>query len=64
MTEEQALAMSTGRFSNNLVGYLPWEAAYFLVGTGQYEFFRTHELGHVLKKVADDTYFSDLNEAA
>ena len=53
MTEQQALSMSTGHFDKNLVGYLPVEAAFFLVSTGQYVFFRTTDTGYVLKKAAD-----------
>lgn len=54
MTEIDALAKSSGDFIKHLLGYLPTDAAYFLVSTDRYDFFRQTDTGFVLKKAADD----------
>jgi hypothetical protein len=55
-TEETALATSTGWCNGMtqgryLIGYLPFGAANFLVGTGKYKFFNVHCWGYILEKV-------------
>ena len=49
MTEEQALSKSTGWVNTNgLIGYLPFAAANFLVGTGKYKWFQSCCWGYIL----------------
>lgn len=51
MSEEKALAMSTGYFQDGRIGFLPFEAANFLVGTGRYQFETVGFFGYVISKV-------------
>lgn len=51
MNEEQALKQSTGFIAmNGLIGYLPFAAANFLVGTGRYVFHQCCCWGYVLER--------------
>jgi hypothetical protein len=53
MNEEKALSLSSGWVkTGNLVGYLPFKAANFLVGTGKYRFEQVCCWGYVLRKRA------------
>lgn len=65
MTEIDALAKSSGDYTKHLLGYLPTDAAYFLVSTGRYDFFRHTDAGFVLKKAADsaETFLSERHAA-
>ena len=52
MTEEIALSKCTGFIDcNSLLGYLPFEAANFLVGTRKYAFYSAGCWGYVLEKL-------------
>ena len=54
MTEQEALAQSTNWFSEGgLVGYLPFEAANFLVGTRKYQFEACCCWGYTVSKVTE-----------
>ena len=54
MTIESALAQSTGwiKAPHREVGYLPFRAANFLVGTGRYKFTQITCWGYVVGEVA------------
>ena len=52
MTEEEALAQSTGWAdqAKGLFGYLPFLAANVLVGTGKYEFHQSGCWGYIVRR--------------
>lgn len=51
MTEEEALSKSSGYYNvDGLIGYLPFEAANCLVGTGHYSFEACCCWGYVCRK--------------
>jgi hypothetical protein len=51
MTEETALASSTGWAHGDYIGYLGFKAANFLVSTKKYEFADAGPWGYVVRKV-------------
>jgi hypothetical protein len=51
MTEEEALASSTGWTKGEYIGYLGFHAANFLVGTGKYQFHQSCCWGYTLKNL-------------
>lgn len=55
MTEEEALAQSTGWVKmNRLEGYLPFSAANYLVGTGKYQYHQSCCWGYIVEKKVND----------
>lgn len=52
MTEQEALSSSTGFHNHdNLIGYLPFMAANYLVGTGKYQFESCGCWGYIVKRI-------------
>lgn len=50
-TEETALATSSKFYNyDNFLGYFPFRAANFLVGTGKYQFESVSSWGYILKR--------------
>jgi len=51
MTEEYALSLSTGWINmDGMIGYLPFEAANFLVGTGKWIWWQSGWMGYVVRR--------------
>jgi len=61
MTEESALTKSTNWADKNkgYFGYLPFEAANFLVGTGKYEFHQVCCWGYIVRQRDLEAHRSD-----
>lgn len=51
MSETEAIASSTNWVNGELIGYLGFRAANFLVGTGKYEFHQVCCWGYVVKRI-------------
>jgi hypothetical protein len=58
MSEEDAIASSNKWINiDGMVGYLNFEAANFLVGTGKWEWHQSGWMGYVVRKRMPDGYW-------